>query len=199
MKIIPFYVLFFILLPLGLYAQETTSALSDEVLHFLEVDTPPEIPEGSVQISKKRLRKLKKEGKSVTADERLLTVIYQSIRFPLIARVEKFSGEGKSFEVDFVVDEMGEVSLGKILLLSGMGKLGEALDAIVVTAYNSGGTSLRQEKPKIVEGTHFTEGEVALAVEVQRVIAGLPDFTPGVMNGERVPVRMVMHFRFKKE
>lgn len=198
MKLIPFYLLLFILLPLEFYAQETTAALSEQVLHFSQVDTPPEIPVGSVQISKKRLKKLKKEGKSVTADERLLTAIYHSIRFPLVARVEKFSGKGKSFEVDFVVDETGKIVLGKVLLLNGPGKLGTALDEIVVTALTTKG-SLRQETPKMVEGTAFTEGEVALAVEVQRVIAGLPDFTPGETNGGRVPVRVVMHFRFNKE
>jgi len=198
MKLIPFYLLLFILLPLEFYAQETTAAPSEQVLHFSQVDTPPEIPVGSVQISKKRLKKLKKEGKSVTADERLLTAIYHSIRFPLVARVEKFSGEGKSFEVDFVVDETGKIALGKVLLLNGPGTLGTALDEIIVTALTTNG-SLRQETPKMVEGTAFTEGEVALAVEIQRVIAGLPDFTPGLLNGERLPVRMVMHFRFNKE
>ncbi len=120
-------------------------------------------------------------------DRFMLEQIYKNILYPIEARAAGTTG---FFEANFTVDEYGKMQ--EVTVQPTDKALSKKETKIVIVGYRTTAT-----QPKTLNAG--TEPKQSLSAEIKRVLEALPDWHPAQRNGENIPFKMTLYFKYMLE
>lgn len=147
---------------------DSTATLETASLELTEVDQPPKMNGYHID--------------SPEGEKALLETIYKEIRYPNIARAAKLEGQ---YQVVFELDETGSITIESI---DERGDEAVNLHQIVVIGYGT--------EEATTPGSR-EEASRVMNQEIERTVLQLTNWTPAQKDGQAVPVRMRLWFKFK--